>query len=278
MTRLMGLSLIIGCLACPEVCAQPEDGRVRVLLVTGNADLPWHLWPETTAAMRSILDAAGRFQVRVTEEPRGLNRAALEGYQVLVLNYHGPRWPEEAESAVEAWVRGGGGLVAVHQASYGPFFGHVFDDDRWHQGPPGTEWPAFAEMIGASWRPEDIGHARRTVFAVEWKDRSHPICAGLAPSFQADDELYHKLKLSADVHVLADALSPADLGGTGKREPLIWANRFGQGRVLFTTLGHDARAWREAGMADLLARGVEWAATGQVTVAPFPREQRSRPE
>jgi type 1 glutamine amidotransferase len=252
-----------------------EADPIRVLIITGEADLPYHVWQETTASMRNILGASGRFDVRTNEEPRGLNAAALEDYQVLVLNYHGPRWPKEAEEAVEQFIRNGGGFVAVHQASYGPFFGQEMRDGHWQPGPDGTGWAAFSEIIGAHWAPEDIGHARRTVFQVDWKDPNNPLCRGLPKSFMANDELYHKMQLAPRVKVLADAVSPADLGGTGRREPLVWTNQFGKGRVVFTPLGHDALAWYEPGMANLLARAVEWAATGSGTIPPVSREKRS---
>jgi hypothetical protein len=56
------------------------------------------------------------------------------------------------------------------------------------------------------------------------------------------------------------------MGGTGEREPLVWTNAYGKGRVFFTTLGHDALAFDQPGMRVLIARGVEWAATGGVAV------------
>lgn len=240
---------------------------VKVLLVTGHADLPYHRWQETTACLGSILASGGRFDLRVVEEPRGLSAAALEGYDVLVVNYHGPRWPATAERAVEDFVRLGQGLFAFHHASYGPFFGHEFRDRKWRQGPAGSGWEEFPKMIGATWDPAKLGHARRGGFSVEWKDPQHPICRGLPASWLADDELYHRLTLFPGVRVLADALSPADKGGTGQREPQVWTNRYGRGRVVFTTLGHDAKAFYQPGMVATIARCVEWAATGDVSAS-----------
>jgi type 1 glutamine amidotransferase len=176
------------------------------------------------------------------------------------LNYNGPRLPPEAETALEAFVRAGHGFVAFHQASYGAFFGMVWRDRKWHMGTdPG--WKEFPRMIGASWEPEKIGHARRAEFQVDWQDRDHPVSRGSAASFTANDELYHRLNLDAAAHVLADAMSPPEIGGTGRREPMIWVNRYGQGRVFFTTLGHDAAAWAQPGMATAFTRGVEWTAS-----------------
>jgi type 1 glutamine amidotransferase len=257
--KTLALSLI---LAPVMLAAWP----VKVLLVTGSSDEPHHHWRETSATLRQILEQSGRFTVSTVDEPRGLNALALEGYDAVLLDYNGPRLPVAAEAALESFVRNGGGFASFHQACYGTFFGMQLKDGRWQAGPPDTEWAAFARMIGAQWEPSKIGHARRTAFPVDWRDGGHPISQGQPRSFIANDELYHKLTLDKTVQVLADAMSPVDLGGTGQREPLIWVNRYGKGRVFFTTLGHDTMAWYQQGLSDAMTRGLEWAATGQVAV------------
>jgi type 1 glutamine amidotransferase len=51
----------------------------------------------------------------------------------------------------------------------------------------------------------------------------------------------------------------------------VWTAPFGKGRVVYTTLGHDVKALEPPGVAAVFTRGVEWAATGAVTLRP-PRE------
>jgi type 1 glutamine amidotransferase len=41
--------------------------------------------------------------------------------------------------------------------------------------------------------------------------------------------------------------------------------RYGKGRIVHTTLGHDVPAMRCVGFIVTFQRGVEWAATGKVT-------------
>jgi hypothetical protein len=216
-----------------------------VLILTGSSDLPHHHWDQTTPILREW------FNARVIDEPSQLRPGDLKGVDAVIVNYHGPRWGEQAERALEDYVRGGGALLAFHQSSYGPFFGMVQVEGKWRTGPT-RGWEAWSRMIGAHWEPEKIGHARRTRFQVEWREGS--------PAFEADDELYHRLTLHEGVKVLAEALSPKDLGGTGEREPLIWTNAYGQGRVWFTTLGHDPRAFSQPGMREAFSRGLQWAA------------------
>jgi len=254
--------LLIAALAV-AACAQAT--ALRVLILTGSSDEPYHHWRETTASIRDLLAQTGRFEVNVVDDPALVTPAVLWLYDAVVLNYNGPRFPAAAEAALEDFVRSGHGLIAVHQASYGEFFGMEYRDRKWHAG-AGPGWQEFSRMIGAHWEPEKIGHARRSVFQVDWKDCDHPVAQGLTPSFTANDELYHRLTLERTAHVLADAMSPPEIGGTGNREPMIWTNNYGKGRVFFTTLGHDATAWAQPGMRTAVARGVEWAASGNVTI------------
>jgi len=48
-------------------------------------------------------------------------------------------------------------------------------------------------------------------------------------------------------------------------EPVVWTVPYGRGRVVMTVLGHDLLAMTQPGFLDVLARGTEWAATGNVT-------------
>lgn len=236
-----------------------------ILLITGQADLPHHRWQDTTAAIREVFAADKRFELRVVEDARAVTAESLAGYRTVILNYNGPRFSPTAEQALEQYIRGGGGFIAFHQASYGEFFGMELRAGRWAAG-PGSGWTEFAKIIGASWRPENIGHARRWPFLVEWSGPPNPIASGGA--WMANDELYHRMDLSPSVQVIATALSAKEIGGTGNREPVAWTNRYGQGRVFFTPLGHDAMAWHQTAMRRLFLRGVEWTATGTVTDPP----------
>jgi type 1 glutamine amidotransferase len=232
---------------------------IKVLLLTGASDEPHHHWRETTASIRELLHESGRFEVFVNEEPRALSAAALEGFAVVVVNYNGPRWPAAAEQALAQFVRDGHGLVAFHLSSYGPF----------------SEWNDWERMIGAHWDKDKIGHQRRWAFDVEWTEKAGALGSGA--KFVAVDELYHRLTLLPGTDVIASAASRKDLGGTGNREPQIWTNRFGGGRVFFTTLGHDTAAFHQEGMRGAFARGVEWAGTGSVApAAPRPQTPKVR--
>ena len=92
-----------------------QPGKIRVLIFSGRNN---HDWRTTTPFLRKLLVDSGRFDVRVEEEPVGVTEATLAAYDVLVLDYQGPRWGGVTEKAVENFVKSGKGLVAVHAANY----------------------------------------------------------------------------------------------------------------------------------------------------------------
>ena len=124
-------------------------------------------------------------------------------------------------------------------------------------------------MIGGWWTlgPPKTAHAPRHCFTVKFVDRDHPVTHDLPESFRVSDELYHSPQMSPTAHILATAYDDPANGGTGKDEPIIWSVAYGRGRTLYTALGHDVSAQQESGFVSTFTRGVEWAATGAVTLS-----------
>jgi type 1 glutamine amidotransferase len=238
--------------------------KIKVLILTGVNN---HDWRATTPLLREILDATGRFDIRVNEEGRGCGSETFAPYDLLLLNYNdwknsGPWWDDRARQAMLDFVRNGKGIVFYH-ASNNAFWG----------------WPEYDKLVGGTWR-DAAGHAPYHPFTVKVVDPDHPITKGMPASFSETDELYHGLLLQPDIHILATAWddpkncrSPGTRCGTGKDEPLIWIQSFGVGRVFQTALGHDVKSMQGGGFQVTLQRGSEWAATGQVTI-PVPPNLR----
>ena len=124
--------------------------RLKALILTGEIDSRYHDWRASTAFLRDLLERTGRFDVRVEEEVAGISAATLGPYDLLILNYNGPRWGPAAERAVEQFVGQGKGLISFHGVTYGPLYGMVFEGNKWQAGHD-QGWQAYAELIGARW-------------------------------------------------------------------------------------------------------------------------------
>ncbi len=244
-----------------------QPGKARALILSGFNN---HDWRSTTPRLREILVGSGRFDVRVNEDPRGMTAGTLAPYDVLILDYQGPRLGEAAEEAIREFVASGKGMVVVHGASYGFSGLDVLGDGHVPTGLVEKPWPEFINLVGGIWskaNPE-TSHGDRHTFKVEFRDTAHPITRDLGDFFWATDELYHNLKMTESVHVLATAFSRPETRGTGEDEPILWTVDYGKGRVFQTVLGHDLVAMAEPGFEATFARGCEWAATGTVTLPP----------
>ena len=66
--------------------------------------------------------------------------------------------------------------------------------------------------------------------------------------------------------VLATAFSAPPAGGTGTHEPMVWWILYGKGKVFTTVMGHSDYSMTCGGFQTIVARGCEWAATGEVTL------------
>jgi hypothetical protein len=255
--------LVASAFAQPGTPAPPR--KIQVLIVTGRDD---HDWRGATAAMRQYLDAAGIFEVRTTEEFRDAGPESLAPYDVAVLVYNdkapADHWTERSRRTLLDFVQGGKGLVVYHHST-GAF----------------QDWPEYARLCGGNYY-RGAHHAPIHDFTVEFTDRDHPITRGLKKSFlETQDELYanmqmqpagsyHVLATAWDDHALYEGKSKVPLEGPGQNEPLMWTVQAGSGRVFATMIGHSAKAAQSDGFRVTFVRGVEWAATGKVTLPPPP--------
>jgi type 1 glutamine amidotransferase len=260
---LVLLSLILVVPLLSQTPAAPA--KVRALIITGENG---HDWRSVTPELRKVLEATGRFDVRVTEEFRGASPETLASYDVVVLNYQDrrpdQRWGDRADKTLLDWVRSGKGLVMYHFAA-AAFVG----------------WDEYEKLSGGNWRPNQGQHSAAHDFTLTITDPDHPITRGLKKTFgQQKDELYsnlkwqpantyHVLATAYDDHALYQGKARQPITGPGKDEPVLWTLQYGQGRVFATMLGHDAPAVNTLAFTTTFTRGAEWAATGNVTL-PVP--------
>ena len=264
--------------------AEPEvPAKYRALIVDGQSN--HRIWPTTTQYMRGYLEETGLFTVDIATsppagEPMDAYRPAFADYDLVVSNYNGEPWGDEAMADFDAFVRDGGAFVSVHAAN------NAF-----------PEWTAYNEMIGiGGWgdRTERHGpyvrlrdgefvrdttpgiggsHGIRHEFHIDIRDTEHPITRGLPDQWMhANDELYDRLRGPAkNLTVLATAFSTIESEGTGEHEPILMTIQYGAGRIFHTTLGHALVSQRCNGFIATFQRGAEWAVTGAVT-QPVPAD------
>ena len=209
-----------------------------------------HEWEKTTSALESLYNESGRFDVNTTENPSSLTKQMLSQFDVIVSNWTNyPEekrlWGEEAENAVIDFVRNGKGFVVFHASSV------CFHD-----------WPDFQKIVGATWKENLTDHCDIHTFQVTIEDREHPVTKGLE-TFEIKDELWHRMEVQPDAHILCRAYSDPEHGGSGLHEPVAFTTSFDKGRGFNLVLGHNINAMANPAWKLLMLQGTEWAATGR---------------
>lgn len=176
-------------------------------------------------------------QVEYTEDLAALSEPNLARFDALVVYANHTALGAEQERALLAYVHGGGGLVALHSASY-----CFLNSDK------------YVALVGGQFQSHGTG-----TFAARIVDSAHPVTLGHT-GFTSWDETYVHTRQADDRTILAVRERSADEPGGAGDEPWTWVRGEGQGRVFYTASGHDLRTWNEAGFIDLVARGIRWAA------------------
>jgi uncharacterized protein len=264
------------------------------------------MWPKTTVMMKTYLEQTGLFSVEVARTKytwRGdelLAKFPVEGlktqakpepivdpdfkpefskYDVVVSNFGwgAAPWPKETQESLDAYIRGGGGLVIVHAANnsfgdwpeYNRMIGIGGWGDRNEQHGPYVYYDKSGDLLRDTSAGKGGSHGKQHEFQVVIREPQHPIVKGMPREWMhAKDELYDRLRGPAEqMQVLATAYADESTGGSGRHEPMILTIRYGEGRIFHTPMGHADYSQECVGFITTLQRGTEWAATGQVTQA-----------
>ncbi|MDR2975184.1 MAG: ThuA domain-containing protein [Propionibacteriaceae bacterium] len=227
----------------------PTAPHCRVV-VTGD-----DVWEDLTTALEQTRIIATAADMVVSVES-GLARLTAQqptprsprpdGPDVVVLLTAAGEFTPDQQKRVNAMVRAGMGLLAIHCSAFFP--GLNTDAPR-----PGADgyWSTAFNLLGVRYDSHGpLPHD--TTFTVRLSS-DHPITAGL-DDFPITHEHYHMVLAEQRPHVLAwrdSACGP---------EPIMTAKDWGAGRVVYLQLGHDMRTFGEPAVRELISRALTWVA------------------
>jgi len=260
--------------------------RFGVLVFT-RADGFVHLSiPDALRAIQALGEAHD-FGVDTTADPAHFSPPNLARYAALVfVHTSGTVLPAaDQRSALEGYIRGGGGFFGVHAAS-------SLDPAL------RREWPWFRELVGASfightvaniycdepidlpgvvhagplsWAPADAEQVSSSMRLVSWEpavvnveDSSSPAVRGIEDRAVRDDEWYgFDENPRPRVHVLAtvdERTYEPFSGAMGPDHPIVWCRQFDGGRTVYNAMGHRAATWQDDSFLASVLGGIELAA------------------
>lgn len=261
-----------------------NDQAIRILIITGAAPYGYHDWERNIEVIEPRLKAFGMTDIDY-HIARGLEdwrkwEGDYSDYDAIVIIYYWSQAPEGELEKLDRYIRDGGGLLVVHSALAGFWNQEIFDQwtgiaYREHEPDYGYNL-AFdnegKQMIRSPGEGGGSAHAPIGTFLIHAQTPDHPIMKGLPEIWmQSADELYYNLRgPNTDLEVLAVAEAP-----DGTYAPQVWVRNHNAGRVFCLTPGHQESSASSVGFITLLARGIEWVATGEVTLdvpSNFPGE------
>jgi len=218
----------------------------RILYFTHSAGYRHDVIPLSKAILTQLGSNSGVFEVTATEDTSEFSTENLKRYAAVMFYTTGELPMSGAQkTALFNFVRSGRGFLGVHSAT-----------DTFYT------WPDYLDLIGGYFN----GHPWHQAVTIEVVDPGDPVVAFLGNFLQFEDEIYQISDFDyRRSHVLL-RLDPSsvDLGKTGVHQrfygwPLAWKRFYGQGRVFYTALGHDASVWQDRRYQRMLTNAILWS-------------------
>ncbi len=291
------------------IMASFAEAQIKVLIVDGQNN--HKVWPKSTIMMKQYLEESGMFKVDIKRtkytwrgerekeylplagggETDDIKEAKADpgfapefgNYDVVVSNFGGnaANWPEKTQDAFERYMRKGGGFVSVHAAdnsfpaweAYNEMIGLGGWGGRTEEAGPYVYYTNQGELVRDTTVGRAGNHGARHEFPITVRVADHPITAGMPELWMsAEDECYAMLRGPGEnMTILATGKDLSDSAPTDRHEPMLMVISYDKGRIFHTVLGHDDFSLEGVGFIVSFLRGVEWAATGNVT-QPIPSD------
>lgn len=267
LTSLASFIFLTGLLSAHDVSgptAKTAGPRVLVYSDTG-----YYRHPDIPAINRwlVLLGHENGFTVDITEHWKDLQPAALDRYDVLLLNNANELdkvLPEAQRKSVEDWfARGGKGIVGLHAALV-------------HQ----TKWPWFNRLAGCDFNSDSDFTKAKVI--VDPAARNHPAVQGQPAEFwiEADWTNHDRsvtglpgfavlLRVDESTYTpVRDYFKTRQGRPMGADHPIAWTHEPATGgRFFYTEFGHDLRSLSSPFVRKHILAAIRWAAAAAVAPA-----------
>lgn len=234
--------------AAPARPAQPR----RMLVFNFTRGYVHTAIPYGAKALEVMGRKTGAFEVVHSTDMSVFSAEGLKPFDAICLNSSSQlEFSAEARKAILDFVGSGKGIVGIHGATVN--FG---------------DWPEGAALLGGIFD----GHpwVAEGTWAVKIDDPGHPLTAPFeGRGFRISDELYrtrfaYPPRENLRVLVSIDMSDEATRTAKGIREgetdyPLSWIRDYGQGRVFYTSFGHNHPVWWNPAILAHILAGVQFA-------------------
>jgi type 1 glutamine amidotransferase len=238
------ISFLILCLLAGPAVAAPS-GAGAILVYSGTTGFRHDSIPAGIKAVSAMAARRG-LSVVASEDPAVFSSSSLGRFKAIVLLSctTDPKNPAsewligDRRTALQQFVRSGGGIVAIHAAA----------DSHYH-------WPWYARLIGGRFTRHPAGTPKGHVTVVAPTD---PTVQGLPRSVERTDEWYYFEDYDPVSKVLV-TLDPSSIGEQDTNpNPVAWTRQINEGRVFYTAMGHTTESYSEPFFLRHVGQGLDW--------------------
>jgi type 1 glutamine amidotransferase len=245
----------------------PSEGRddpVRILFVTqsegfrhGSVTRQDNKPAPAEDTMTELGVESGLFRITTSQDvAKDFTREVLDDHDIVMFYTTGnlPIPEDVLEYFLNDWLKQKGhGFIGVHSAT-----------DTYHEHEP------FWDMIGGTFDGHPWGADETVTITVH--DTTHPVTQPWGEEFEITDEIYQFRHWQPEkVHVLMSL----NMAKTEKKKPyhvpVAWCKEYGDGRVVYISLGHREDVWTNPKYRQSLLGAVKWIlhkAEGDATPNP----------
>jgi type 1 glutamine amidotransferase len=217
---------------------------MNVLFLRHSAGFEHSYLPDAEVAFKQIGKANG-WGVLTTHRLDRITAENLQKFDVLAFATTGNLEFDSAQkNAILDFVKNGKGFLGVHNATDSCY-----------------DWPEYGQMLGGWFK----GHPWHQEVGIIVEDPNHPATKMLDERFTVKDEIYTFKNFDREkTHVLMRIDNKTIDLAKGNRDDhdyaMGWCHAYGQGRVMYTALGHPDELWRQDWFAEHITGCIKWAA------------------
>lgn len=216
---------------------------MNILMLRHSAGFEHTYLPDAEVALKQIGKANG-WQVTTTHACSRVTADALSKLDALVFATTGSLpFNDDQKRALLDFVKNGKGFVGIHNAT-----------DTFY------DWAEYGEMLGGYF----AGHPWHQEVGVIVEDANHPATRPLPQNLKVVDEIYtfknwDRRKTRVLMRLDNGTVDLAKGNRPDHDYALGWCHEYGDGRVIYTALGHPDELWYQPWFREHIAGCIRWA-------------------